>query len=115
MAARPRRTERSKALRLACWNADGVRGRKLEQEHLLSQHSVDNCLLSETFLKPGQAFWLASYIRNPKNSMTAWCGTATLVRSVIVLHLVPVRARPTWTLLPLTLLLAGKPVKNIAA
>ena len=50
MAARPRRTVRGKALRLACWNADGVRGRKLELEHFRSQHGVDICLLSETFL-----------------------------------------------------------------
>ena len=52
MAARPRRTERGKALRLACWNADIVRGRKLELEHFLNQHGVDIYLLSETFL-PG--------------------------------------------------------------
>jgi hypothetical protein len=32
-----------------------VHGRKLELEHFLSQHCVDICLLSETFLKPGQA------------------------------------------------------------
>ena len=30
-----------KALRLACWNADGVRGRKLQLEHFLNQHGVD--------------------------------------------------------------------------
>ena len=37
----PRKTVRGKVLRLACWNADGVRGRKLELEHFLSQHGVD--------------------------------------------------------------------------
>jgi len=41
MAARPRRTERCKALRLACWNADGVRGKKLDREDFLGQHGVD--------------------------------------------------------------------------
>jgi len=50
-------TDRCKAVRLACWNADGVRRRKLELEHFLSQDGVDICLLNETFLKPGQA-WL---------------------------------------------------------
>jgi hypothetical protein len=44
MAAHPRRTTRSKPLRFACWNSDGVRGRKLELEHFLSQHGVDICL-----------------------------------------------------------------------
>jgi hypothetical protein len=53
--------ERSKALRRACWNADGVCDRKLERGHFLNQHGVDICLLSKTFLKPGQAFWLANY------------------------------------------------------
>jgi hypothetical protein len=62
MAARPRRTDRGKALRLACWNADGVHGRKLELEHLLIQHGVDICLLSETFLNPEQTFRLANYV-----------------------------------------------------
>ena len=61
MAARPR-TERGKPLRLACWNADGVRDRKLELEHSLSQHGVDICLLIETLLNPGQAFRLANYV-----------------------------------------------------
>jgi len=62
MAARPRRTERAKPLQLACWSADGVRGRKLELEHYLNQHGVDICLLSETFLNPGKTFQLANYV-----------------------------------------------------
>jgi hypothetical protein len=62
MAARPRRTERRKALRLACWNAGGVRDKKLELEHFLSQRRVDICLLSETFLNPEQPFRLVNYV-----------------------------------------------------
>jgi len=31
-------------------------------EHILGQHGVDICLLSETFLNPGQAFRLANYV-----------------------------------------------------
>jgi hypothetical protein len=61
MAARPRRTVQPKSLRLACWNADGVRGRKLELEHFLSQHGVEICLLSEAFLNPEQTFQLANF------------------------------------------------------
>jgi len=71
MAARPRRTERCKALRLVCWNADGVHGRKLELEHFLSQQGVDISLLSETFLKPGQAFRLANYVCHHTDRPTA--------------------------------------------
>jgi hypothetical protein len=40
MAARPRMNV-AEVLRLACWNTDGVRGRKLELEHFLRQHGVD--------------------------------------------------------------------------
>jgi hypothetical protein len=59
MAVRPR-TERGKALGLACWNTDGVRDRKLELDHFINLHRVDICLLTETFVKPGQAFRLAN-------------------------------------------------------
>ena len=61
MAARPRMTGRSKALRLDYWNADRFRGRKHELEHFLNQQGVDIFLLSETLLNPGQAFRLANY------------------------------------------------------
>jgi hypothetical protein len=60
MAAGHTWTVRCNALRLARWNADRVRGRKPELLHFLSQHSVDICLLNETFLNPGQAFRLAN-------------------------------------------------------
>ena len=114
MAARPRRTVRCKALCLACWNADGVRGRKLELEHFLSQHGVDICLLSETFLKPDQAFRLANYVCHRTERPTAVGGTAILVRRGIVHHSVPV---PGLTLLEATAVqvtLAGRPVKILA-
>jgi len=75
MAARPRRKERTKPLRVACWSADGVRGRKLELEHFLNQHGVDICLLSETFLNPGQAFRLANYVCHRTDRLTAGGGT----------------------------------------
>ena len=89
MAAHPR-TERSKPLRLACWNTDGVRGRKLELEHFLSQHGVDTCLLSETFLNPGQAFRHANYTCHRTDRPTMRGGTAILVRRGTVHHSVPV-------------------------
>ena len=71
MAARPRRTERVKALHLTCRNVDGVRSRKLELEHFLKQHGVDIYLLSETVFNPGQAFRLASYVCHLKDRLTA--------------------------------------------
>ena len=89
IAARPRRTERGKPLRLACWNADGLRSRKLELEHFLNRHGVDICL-SETFLNPGQAFRLANCVCHRTDKLTAGGGTAILVRRDIVHHSVPV-------------------------
>ena len=81
---------RCKALRLACWNPDGVRGRKVELEHFLSQHGVDICLLSETFLKPDQAFRLANYVYHRTDRPIAGGSIAILVRRGIVHHSVPV-------------------------
>jgi exonuclease III len=75
---------RCKALRLACWNADGVRGRKLELEHFFSQEGVDICLLSETFLNPGQSLRLANYDCHRTDRPTAGGVTAILVRRDIV-------------------------------
>jgi len=110
MAAHPRRTERCKALRLACWNADGVRGRKLELEHFLNQHCVDICFLSETFLNPGQAFWLTNYVCHHIDRPTPWGGTAILVRCGIVHHSVPVPGLTHLEATAIQVTLASKPV-----
>ena len=81
-------------------------GRKLELEHFLSQHDVDNCLLNETSLKPGQAFRLANYVDHRTDRLTAGGGTVIPVGRGIVHHSVPV---------PGLTHLAGKPVIAIAA
>jgi hypothetical protein len=39
---------------LACWDADGVRGRKYELGQFLNQHSVDNYLLNITLINSEQ-------------------------------------------------------------
>jgi hypothetical protein len=59
MAVRPR-TSRGKALRLACWNADGVRGRKLQLEQFLIEHAVDICVLNEMHLESRRALRFAN-------------------------------------------------------
>ena len=116
MAARPRRKERCKALRLACWNADGVHGRKLELEHFLSPHGVDICLLIETFLNPGQAFRLANYICHHTDRLTTGGGggTAILVRRGIFQHSVPVPGLPHLEAAAIQVIVTGRPVKIIA-
>jgi hypothetical protein len=78
MTARPRGTHVRKAVRLACWNADGVRGRKLELEHFLSEHGIDICLPNETYLEPGRALRFANCL-----SPDGLPGTAILVRACL--------------------------------
>ena len=114
MAARPNWTVRFKALRLAWWNADGVRGRKLELKHFLSQHGVDICLLIETFLKPDQAFRLANYVCHRTDRPTAGGRTAILVRRGIVHHSVPVPGLTHLEDTAVEVTLAGRPVKILA-
>jgi hypothetical protein len=115
MAARPRRTDRGKTPRLACRNADGVRGRKLEAEYFLSQHGVDICLLSETFLNPGQAFRLANYVCHRTDRLSAGGDTAILLRCGIIHQSVPVPGLTHLEDIAIQIMLAGKPVIILAA
>jgi hypothetical protein len=115
MAACPRRTERCLDLRLACWNADGVRGRKLELENVLSQHGVDIRLSSETLLNPGQVFRFGNDVFNRTDRRTAEGGTAILVRRGIVHHSVPVPGLAHLEAIAIQVILAGRTVKIIAA
>ena len=115
MTTHPRRSARVKPLRLACWNADGVRGRKLELEHFLGQHGVDICLLSETYLNPGQPFRLANYVCHRTDRPTLGGGTAILVRRGIVHHSVPVPGLTHLEATAIQVTLAGRPVIVLAA
>jgi hypothetical protein len=83
MAARSRRTNIWKALRLACWNADGLRGWRIELNHFHSQHGVDTCILNGTHLGPGQVFRFANYICHWTDPSTKGRGKAILVRQGI--------------------------------
>ena len=105
--------QRFKALRLARWNAVEVRGRKLELERFLSQHVVDICLLSQTFLNPGQAFGLS--IMSATAQTHSWGGTAILVRRGIVHHSVPVPGLTHLETAAIQVTLAGKPLTILAA
>lgn len=49
-------------MRFACWNADGVRGRKHEQDRFLGQHGSDIRLLTETHFGSGKVFSMANYV-----------------------------------------------------
>jgi hypothetical protein len=115
MAASPTRTTSGKTLRLACWDADGVRGRKLELEQFIGQHGVDICILSQIFLNPGQAFRLANYVCHRTDRPTAGGGTAILVRRGIAHHPDPVLCLTQLEATAIQVMLAGRRVKILAA
>jgi hypothetical protein len=113
MAARPRRTT-GKALRLACWNADGVRGRKLELEQFLSEHGVDICLLNANHLVAERAIRFANYVCHRTDSLTPGTGTAILVHKGIDHHAVPVSGLQYLQATAIHLVLATRPVKLVS-
>jgi hypothetical protein len=92
-----------------------MRGRKLELEHFIGQHGGDICLLSETFINPGEAFWLANYVCHRTDRPTAGAGTAILVRRGIAHHSVPVPGLTQLEATAIQVVLAGRPVKILAA
>jgi hypothetical protein len=101
-------------MRLACWNEEGVRGRKLVLEHILSQHGVEICLLSEIFLNPGQAFRLANYVCHRSDRLTEGGGTAILFRRGIVHHSVPVTGLTHLEATAIQIALSGRPAKILS-
>jgi hypothetical protein len=115
MAARPARTKWTKALRLACWNADGVRSKKQELDHFLGQHGIDICLLAETHLRAGEVFRLANYDCHRNDRLTEGGGTAILVRRGIAHHAVPVQGLQHLEATAIRVMIAAKPVKILAA
>jgi hypothetical protein len=114
MVARPRGT-RGKALRLACWNADGVRGRKLELEQFLSEHGVDICLLYETHPEAGRALGFANYVCHRTDRPTPGGGKAILVHKGTDLYAMPVFGLQYPEATAKHLVLATRPVKLVSA
>jgi hypothetical protein len=115
MTARPRRANGGKALRLAYWNADGIRGRKLELDQFLSEHGVDICLLNETHLESDRPFRLVNYVCHRTDRQARGGGTAILVHRVIDCCAVPVSGLQHLEATSTHLVLASRPVKIAAA
>jgi exonuclease III len=104
-----------KALRVACWNADGIRGRKMELDHFLGKHRVDICLLTETHLRSGQVFLLANYVCHHTDRPTEGGGTAILVRRGIDHYAITVPGLTQLEATAIHVMLASGPVKILAA
>jgi hypothetical protein len=89
MAARPR-TNVFKVLWLACWDSDGVSGRKLDFEYFLSHHGVDIRLLTENNLRQRAVFRLANFVSHRRDRPTEGGVTAIMVNRGIDHYAVPV-------------------------
>jgi hypothetical protein len=114
MEARPIKSW-GKALRLACWNADGDRGRKLELEQFLSEHGFDICLLNETHLVAERALRFANYVCHRTDRPTPGGGTAILFHKGIDHYAVPVSGLQYLEATAIHLVLATRPVKLVSA
>jgi len=91
-----------------------VRGRKLELEHFLKQHRVENCLSNKIFLNIGHAFRLAIYGCHRKDILPAVGDIAILVRRGIVYQSVPFPGLNHLKITATQIVLAGKPMKILA-
>ena len=94
------------------------RGRGERQEAgagAFSRPTRCRCLLSETFLNPGQAFRLANYVCHRTDRPTDGGGTAILVRRGVTHHSVPVPGLTQLEATAIQTVLAGRPVKVLAA
>ena len=98
----------SKAMRLACWNADVVSARKQQLDNFLGQYGIDICMLTETHLRTCEDYRLAKYVCPRNILLIEGGGIATLVRRGIDHH--------TLLLLRIQHLEhnSGKPVKILA-
>jgi exonuclease III len=99
---------------LACWNADGVRGKKQELDHFLGQHGIDICLLTKTHLRSGDVFRMANYVCHRNDRVTVGDGTAILVRCDTDHYAVPVHGLQHLEATAIQILLAKMPVKILA-
>ncbi|GFV93656.1 hypothetical protein TNCV_1717641 [Trichonephila clavipes] len=71
-------------LRIAAWNANGVRSRIIELRDFINKHSLDIILIQETHLRPGVSIRVPNYTlyRNDRQTQNIPSGgTAILVKS----------------------------------
>ena len=71
-------------LRLAHWNAEGVRQKKTELQNFLKQNGIDVCTIQETHLTQNHRFYVRGYetYRQDRESRSKG-GVVTLVRNTI--------------------------------
>lgn len=90
MAAKPTRRQSGRSLQGACWNANSVRGEKLELVQFLLDHDVNICLINEMHLVPGQDFRSPNYVCHRNDRPTQGGGTMIIVRRGFRQNAVPI-------------------------
>ena len=107
------RTNGQPALRIAHWNAEGVRNKKTELQHFLKKNAIDVCCIQETHLSPPHRFFMRGFevFRQDRETRTKG-GLITLVRNTIpaVETQRSDQADPDTEFLGVKLVLTGSPV-----
>lgn len=74
-------------LTVAIWNAQGIKRKKIELEHFLSQHNVDILLANETHLRGGEHFKLRNMVSyRTDRQLQQGGGTAVFLRNSFIHH-----------------------------
>lgn len=78
-------------LKLAAWNADGVRSKKYEISYFIKQHSIKIFLLNETRLTPSDNFEIKGFhvARMDRSTNSHYGGVAILVHNSIQFKILP--------------------------
>jgi hypothetical protein len=114
MAARPKRIA-TKALQLACWNANGIRGRKQVLAHFLGQHGIDMSVDRDPpQVWPSLPDGKLNYVCHRNNRLTAGGGTVILVCRGINYHAVPTQGLQHLEANAIQVKMGSKPVRILA-
>lgn len=74
-------------LTAAIWNAEGIKGKKTEIEHFISQYNVDILLANETHLRGGERFRLRNMVSyRTDRQLQQGGGTAIFLRRSFIHH-----------------------------
>ncbi|GFW16035.1 hypothetical protein TNCV_2863681 [Trichonephila clavipes] len=75
-------------LRIAAWNANGVRSRIIELRDFINKHSLDIILIQETHLRPGVSIRVPNYTlyrndrQTQKHSIRRHCNSCQILSQI---------------------------------
>ncbi|GFS50895.1 probable RNA-directed DNA polymerase from transposon X-element [Trichonephila clavipes] len=96
-------------LRIAAWNANGVRSRIIELRDFINKHSLDIILIQETHLRPGVSIRVPNYRNDRQTQNIPSGGTAILIKSSLKYHHIPT---PTLGTVEATIVVLTPPGEN---